>query len=80
MDIYKSLCKKNDYALSEAAEISLSEYFEKLNDEKDANFGNGRDVRNLFEKTITNQSKRVFSIQNPTAEQLMTIEAVDIEA
>ena len=44
------------------------------------NFGNGRDVRNLFEKTITKQSKRIFSIKEPTAEEMMLLKCEDIDS
>ena len=36
------------------------------------NFGNGRDVRNLFEDTIIRQANRLAAMENPTREDLVT--------
>ena len=58
----------------------LSRYFEVIYHNRDKNFGNGRDVRNLFEKTITKQSKRIFSIKEPTAEEMMLLKCEDIDS
>jgi hypothetical protein len=41
-------------------------------------FGNARLVRNLFEKTIENQSNRIASLEKLTRELLTTIEVDDI--
>ena len=43
-----------------------------------AAFGNGRGVRNLFERMIAQQANRVSAIAEPTKEQLMAITAEDI--
>lgn len=42
-------------------------------------FGNGRYVRNLFEKSVNLQALRLSSDDSLTKEELMTIEAADIE-
>ena len=46
---------------------------------KDDNFANAREIRNLFEGIITNQATRVAEIDEPTDEQLNTIEKADME-
>ena len=45
---------------------------------KDANFGNGRDVRNFFEKVIERLAIRVTTLSNPQEEDYATIEKEDI--
>ena len=45
---------------------------------KDASFGNGRFVRNLFETVIENQANRLAYEPNISPEILSTIEASDI--
>lgn len=69
---------KNEYHLSAEAEQKLKMVLTKAIEEKDDNFGNGRFVRNLFEKTIENQATRLASIGNITNNLLAEIEAIDI--
>ena len=80
INIFLSLCKSNDYMVSDELMQYLSRYFEVIYHNRDKNFGNGRDVRNLFEKTITKQSKRIFSIKEPTAEEMMLLKCEDIDS
>ena len=41
-------------------------------------FGNGRLARNLFEAAVARHATRLVEIEDPTDEQLTTLEAVDI--
>lgn len=77
-DIFASLCRKNQYILDVKAADALLAYFNNLYAKRDKNFGNGRDVRNIFESVITNQSKRVVKLSNPTDEEMITILAEDL--
>ena len=81
LDIFIKLCNENDYRLSENAKMKLIQYFDNICLNRNSNFGNGRDVRNLFEKTITNQSRRIYDILNlaTTKEELMTITTEDLQ-
>ena len=56
----------------------MQNYFQQYYDNRDENFGNARDVRNILESIITNQSRRLFNIENPTTEQLMLITEDDL--
>lgn len=76
--IFLGLCNKNGYVLSDEAKLFLSEYLDDLYANRDDNFGNGRDVRNLFEKVITRQSSRVVRLSMPTNEELSTIKEEDL--
>jgi len=46
---------------------------------KDAYFGNGREVRNIFEKIIKNQNNRLVGNRDLTKEELLTITEKDIK-
>lgn len=76
--IFMLSINKNEYTLSAGAEQKLKMVLTKAVDEKSKNFGNGRFVRNLFEKTIENQATRLAAVGNITNELLAVIEAIDI--
>ncbi len=79
MEIFQSICKKNGYTLSEEAEQWAREDFQALYEDRDENFGNARDVRNLFEKAVARQSDRVAQLETPTKEQLMQLLPEDLK-
>ena len=70
--------KKFDYRLADGAKEQLMQYFEQAVANKDKNFGNGRFVRNVFEKTLERQANRLASISNLTTEQLTEITIEDL--
>lgn len=76
--IFLGLCRKNDYKLSDKAKVAMSDYLNELFDSRDDNFGNARDVRNLFEQIVTAQSTRVYTNQFATDDELMTITEEDL--
>lgn len=59
MEIFRRM--STGLTLTLAAERSLKEYFDCLEEDKPENFANARDVRNLFEKIIRNRAKRYES-------------------
>ena len=71
LHIFKGQCKKNGYALTEEAEAEAKAMFEELYENRGENFGNGRDVRNVFEDTVVRQSNRVAALDAPTKDDLM---------
>lgn len=77
-DIFVSNVKKNDYSLSSEAEPWLRTVLDIAIINKDCNFGNGRFVRNLFEKTIQNQANRISIQEDITAADLKQIRSEDI--
>lgn len=79
MEIFRSLCKKNGYTLTEGAEALAEEGFLALFEARDENFGNARDVRNIFEHAIARQADRVAGMENPTREDLMALTEGDLE-
>ena len=78
--IYKLSCRKLDYSLTEEAENKLTQLFATAFDKRDKSFGNGRYVRNIFEKSLERQANRIASIPTLTKEILTTITADDIPA
>lgn len=77
-NIFLGMCNKSQYAVTSAAREMLLTYFNDLYAKRDKNFGNGRDVRNIFENIVTRQSKRVAKLSNPTNEEITTIDIPDL--
>ena len=77
-NIFIGMCNKSQYFVTVAAREALLAYFNDLYAGRDKNFGNGRDVRNIFEGIVTRQSKRVARLSNPTNEDIMTIDVPDL--
>ena len=78
MEIFQSMCHKNGYVLSPEAAQWAEQDFLSLYEGRDENFGNARDVRNLFEKAVSRQSDRVAQLESPTREQLMELRVEDL--
>lgn len=78
LDIFELFCKLNDMRLSSDARDYLTQYLSKLSNEKSKNFANGREMRNLFEKTFTNQANRLSQYNDISDEELNIIKSEDI--
>lgn len=76
--IFKGFCDSNDYVLSPEAEQCLDAYINYLYENRNQNFGNGREVRNLFEGIVTAQSRRISRLTNPDDVQICTILPCDL--
>ena len=57
--IFRSFLSKYDYKMGEAASATMKRCIADAVREKDSRFGNGRFVRNLFEKVIEKQANRL---------------------
>ena len=77
-EIFRQNARRNEYVLSEDVEHWLDPAMALWTKDRDRKFGNGRYVRNLFEKTVERQAIRVSEIENPTREQLMTLTMKDV--
>lgn len=75
--IFKGFGKPYKMTLSEDAERMLTSYLEWLVEHKPENFANGREMRNLFEDTISNQANRLAEDPDITDAELNTIETAD---
>ena len=76
--IFRLNAKKSQYILSPDVERWIDPAMALWTKDRDRKFGNGRYVRNLFEKAVERQAMRVSAIENPTKEQLMTITMQDL--
>ena len=78
-EIFALQCSKYQYTLTEEAESAVKNEIVRLESCKGENFANAREVRNLFEKIITNQAARVADLEDIDEETLTTITAEDLE-
>ena len=79
--IFQMQCKKNGYMLAEDAQTLLRGEFDRMYAERDDNFGNGRTVRNVFEKIINCQANRLAADpagESLADEALMTLTEADV--
>ena len=77
-DIFRMYARKNHYTLSPQMEKYLDSSMRYLTRDRDRNFGNGRYVRNLFEKAVERQAGRLARLPERTPEMLKTLELSDI--
>ena len=77
--IFQGRVKRNDYSLTPEAEEAVKEHLQELYEDRDQNFGNARDVRNLFEKIVANQADRVAGLTEPSDEEIRTIGPEDLK-
>lgn len=76
--IFMLCVEKNQYKMDEKCLSLLGQILEFAVNHKDKNFGNGRYVRNLFEKTIQNQAVRLSDKPTITSEELSILTAEDL--
>ena len=79
LQIFQSMCKKNGYALDGEAESCAKEFLNEMYACRDENFGNARDVRNFFERSVACQSDRVAVLETVDKEALMALTAADLK-
>ena len=78
--IFLSFATKNQYVCTAGASQALRKRLEKAVTERDADFGNARYVRNLFERAIEHQATRLSGVAPLTKEILEQISTEDIES
>jgi AAA+ superfamily predicted ATPase len=76
--IYNSMSLKLDFVLTDKAKLKLEQVLSQAYTNRDETFGNGRYVRNLFEKSMEMQANRIAGIGKLTKDLLRTIEEIDI--
>ena len=77
--IFEILCNKNHYELPGQARAKLLLGLQRLYDQRDDHFGNGRLVRNIFEQSIRRLANRIAGIVPVTKELLTVLDAADID-
>lgn len=80
LSILESQCRRNSYTLSEGAREKAAKLLAEAYESRDENFGNAREVRNLFEKLVSCQSDRIAAMESPTKEDLMLLTEADFDA
>lgn len=78
-EIFKSLLSKYDYVMNYDAEAAMKKCIAAAVREKDNHFGNGRYVRNLFEKVIEKQANRLAVKPSLVKEDICKILPSDFE-
>lgn len=71
--ILVSMCKNNDYELSDNAKAVIKEFLNNQIANKGENFANGRMVRNIYEDLVMNHARRVIDISDASREELLLI-------
>jgi SpoVK/Ycf46/Vps4 family AAA+-type ATPase len=76
--IFLDICASSGYAVSTPLDEVLTRVCERMIAEKPIHFGNGRTVRNLFDRAVMRQANRVIQIQEPSHQQLLELAAEDL--
>ncbi len=76
--IFDSFCKNVQFRVEGKARKTMLALLASLHAKRDRTFGNGRLVRNIFERIIERQANRIAGITPLTDDILCTIEAEDI--
>ena len=78
-DIFVSMEEKSSLKLDEKAENFLKGHFEDVYNCRGDNFANGRYVRNIFEKVLSNQADRLVDMEDISDEDLNTLTIEDFD-
>jgi hypothetical protein len=75
--ILERMCEEHGYRLTPAAAEHARRVFQEMYDQRGANFANGRDVRNAFEKALARHANRVGPMSDVSDEVLCTLNRPD---
>ncbi len=78
MEIFQMRCEKHCYVLNDEAKTEVQQYLTAIS-EMHKTFGNGRGVRNLFEKILIEQANRLAAAKTITRESLMEVTLEDVQ-
>ena len=78
-NIFSRSCKKNGYIMTAEAAAHVRQFFEDWYRNRGANFGNARDVRNIFNYVDSKHAKRVIGMgSSATKQDIQTITRDDL--
>ena len=77
-DIFKSMCKKQEYVPDKEALEYVKEYLNKRAKAHEENFANAREVRNYIERCIERQASRIVDIDDISDVELRTLRIEDV--
>ncbi|MFF0339839.1 AAA family ATPase [Kribbella sp. NPDC004875] len=75
-EIFEFQSQKAGYLLGDGVVERVGSLLERVR--RAPEFGNGRDVRNLFEATVSQQSVRINALTDPSIDQLRELTAADV--
>ena len=78
LEIFGKLVKDSGLRLDEGGRRVAAEAFHAAYERRSSTFGNGRYVRNTFEKMLERHAENVSNIKNPSDEEFLTIKSDDI--
>jgi SpoVK/Ycf46/Vps4 family AAA+-type ATPase len=76
--IFREIAVQKEYRLSKGADAKLSALVTSMAEARRRGFGNGREMRNLFENVITRQASRLYGKTRATKNELQTLTEDDI--
>ncbi len=79
MKIFESMAGKQGFKMDTSTKEKAIGLFEKMYDEREEDFANGRSVRNFFEKAIVHQANRLAGQDQISDEDLLTLKLEDLE-
>lgn len=77
--IFESMTSKAGYTLPEKTQEKARSVFEKMYENRNQDFANGRSVRNYFEKAMVRQANRLAAEEKISDEMLAALEPEDLE-
>ena len=78
-EIYQKMCNDSQFTIDDEAKSFVKDFFRNRYENRNENFANARDVRNFFEKTITNQANRLAKDSNISDKELFEIVLEDVQ-
>lgn len=78
--IFQYMLDKAQYRPTEEALLEIEPTMQSLCEMAGAHFGNARAVRNLMEHVQQEHANRLSPVEEPTIDELLTVEAADIKA
>jgi Cdc6-like AAA superfamily ATPase len=77
--IFGYMLEKAQYRATEHAHAPIERAMASLHENRGEHFGHARLLRNLFEHVQQEHANRLASVTEPTREELLTIEASDVQ-
>lgn len=78
--IFRGMAAQHQYAVPGDWDAMLVQLFTMIRSSRGTDFGNARDVRNLFERVVDAQANRLATMAAPTTQDLTTIIVEDLKA
>lgn len=76
-DIFERICEDYGYRLTPAATAHVRTMFETMDANRGANFGNAREVRNVFERAVSSHANRIAKLSDSGERDLSTLDVAD---